>query len=100
LKYFFGTLPNVTQRSKEAKKQRSKEAKKQRIKKMDTCTGCKSVKYIVGSKEHYENLHFDQQTKSWWCYKCCGYAEIIDGGGDTPVINLITREVVKKNKKE
>ena len=60
---------------------------------MDTCTGCKSVNYIVGSKEHSENLHFDEQTKSWWCYGCCGYAEVIY---NVPVVSIITRVVIKK----
>ena len=73
-------------------------AKKQRkIKEMDTCTGCKSVNYIVGSKEHYDNLHFDEQTKSWWCYGCCGYAEVsYNDTNSMPVVNIITREVIKK----
>ena len=60
---------------------------------MDTCTGCKSVNYIVGSKEHSENLHFDEQTKSWWCYGCCGYAEVIY---NVTVVSIITRVVIKK----
>ena len=97
MKYFLIYNNNVTLL---AKKQRSKEKakKKQRkIKEMDTCTGCKSVNYIVGSKEHSENLHFDEQTKSWWCYGCCGYAEVRHNETDNlPVVSIITREVIKK----
>lgn len=64
---------------------------------MDTCTGCKLIKCVPKSKEHYEKLHFDEQTKSWWCYNCCGYAEVsyCETGGK-PAIKIITDDVVKK----
>ena len=59
----------------------------------NTCTGCNSVGYIIGSKEHIASLHFDKQTKTWWCYNCSGYAEVIyTNDNNTPLeINIITK---------
>lgn len=58
-----------------------------------SCFSCKSKDYILDSKEHKENLLFDNQSQTWWCKNCFGYAEITYDKPNKPTIRNINQSV-------